>query len=119
MSALNDLFQILKCILEKYAEVLDVVKDEPENFYLNTGTLDEKGKPIFFGMVKLGKGKITYHLMPIYCHPDLLDGISDALKAHMQGKSCFNFSSEDSVLLEELAVLTENGYRRFKDEGKI
>jgi hypothetical protein len=37
----------------------------------------------------------------------------------MQGKSCFNFTSVDEKLFNELAELTERGYERFKQEKLI
>jgi hypothetical protein len=56
--------------------------------------------------VQLKKNYVSYHLMPIYTDPSLLDEISDALRARMQGKSCFNFTSVDENLFAELGTLT-------------
>jgi hypothetical protein len=36
----------------------------------------------------------------------LLDGMSEKLRARMQGKTCFNFRSADEKLFEELETLT-------------
>jgi hypothetical protein len=55
--------------------------------------------------------------MPIDCCPDLLKGLSEPLRARMQGKACFNFKTVEPVLFEELARLTERGCRRFQDTG--
>jgi hypothetical protein len=60
---------------------------------------------------------VSYHLMPVYVFPDLLNGISDALKKRMQGKSCFNFKKEEPDLFKELGEITEAGYKRFKEAG--
>jgi hypothetical protein len=57
--------------------------------------------------------------MPVYAFPELLDPISPGLKKRMQGKSCFNFTSVDEKLFNELAELTERGYERFKQEKLI
>jgi len=57
--------------------------------------------------------------MPVYAFPDLLKGISPALKKRMQGKSCFNFTEIDDEMLAELAALTKRGFERFKKEDMI
>lgn len=119
MSELDPVFERLKGILALHAEDMEVVTDVPGNYYVNTAKPDEKGKPVFFGMVKAGKGGISYHLMPVYCHPELLDGISEALHSRMQGKSCFQFSQEDDGLFGELATLTQRGLERYDADGKI
>jgi hypothetical protein len=49
-------------------------------------------------------------------YPDLLKGISPALKKHMQGKSCFNFKKVEARLFAELAQLTKRGFERFVRE---
>lgn len=62
---------------------------------------------MFFGAVQAKKSYVSYYLMPIYEDSSLLDGISDRLRKKMQGKSCFNFTSDDMPLLKELELLTE------------
>jgi hypothetical protein len=64
-------------------------------------------KPRFFGAVQTRKSYVSYHLMPVYENPSLLDGISDGLRKKMQGKSCFNFTVSDPSLFEELDALTK------------
>jgi len=54
--------------------------------------------------------------MPVYMYPDLLKGVSLALKKHMQGKSCFNFKKVEPELLKELTALSKQGFDRFKKE---
>jgi hypothetical protein len=54
--------------------------------------------------------------MPMYIFPELLRGISPALKKRMQGKSCFNFKAIDDELFAELGVLADKGFQRFKRE---
>jgi hypothetical protein len=49
-------------------------------------------------------------------YPDLLKGVSPALKKHMQGKSCFNFKKVEPELLAELSELTKKGFERFQRE---
>ena len=119
MQDLDKVFGRLRGIMEQYAGELQVVTDAPGNYYLNTRKTDEKGKPVFFGMVKSSKNKVAYHLMPVYCHPELLEGVSEALRGRMQGKSCFNFVSEDEAMLSELSLLTERGIEAYREEGLL
>ena len=105
--------------LSKHKRKLDVQTDEPTSYYLNCPNPDRKGKPIFFGAVQLRKSYVSFHLMPVFMYPDLLDGISPELKKRMQGKSCFNFKKIDDVLFKELDTLTKNALQRFKSEGHL
>lgn len=57
---------------------------------------------------------MSSHLMPVYMCTELLNTISLELKKRMQGKACFNFKEVDEKLFQELAALTDKGYRRFK-----
>lgn len=77
------------------------------------------GKVVWFGGVKTTKKCVSYHLMPVYTFPDLLEGISPGLQERMQGKSCWNFKVTDEALFGELALLTERAYQRYIDEGWI
>jgi hypothetical protein len=69
--------------------------------------------------VKTGKRYVSFHVMPLYVHLDLLQGISPELRKRMQGKSCFNFTRQDDALFAELETLTAAGFARFQDDGTI
>jgi hypothetical protein len=119
MSDLNAVFGTLRAIMAPYAEQLDVKKDEPSELYVDTRHLQKNRKPLFFGAVQIRKSFVSYHLMPVYLDPGLLDGLSPGLKTRMQGKSCFNFAEIDSRLFEELAALTEAGFARYREQGFV
>lgn len=72
------------------------------------------GEPMWFGAVNLGKAYVSYHLMPVYAHPEMLSGMSDALRKRMQGKSCFNFRTTDPALFEEIEALTRRCAERWR-----
>ena len=110
-------FQKLRAILEPYASKLIVVHDTDSNYYLDTKHVMKNKHRVFFGAVRLGKAYVSFHLMPVYARPALLDDISPELKKHMQGKSCFNFKSVDVKLFKELARLTKTGFATFNDPG--
>lgn len=82
-------------------------------------TETSRGREVWFGAVGPRKNYVSFHLMPVYAFPDLLKSISPALKKRMQGKSCFSFKEVDEELFDELAKLTEQGYKRFKAEKLI
>ena len=57
--------------------------------------------------------------MPVYVHPELLEGISDGLRKRMQGKSCFNFKAVGEAMLAELRQLTDRGFEAFQKDGLV
>ncbi len=115
----QNVFHVLKGILEPCADRLNVERDEPDDFYLDAGVHPRTGKPTFFGAAQIKKNYVSFHLMPVYIYPELLDGISQELRRRMQGKSCFNFHTADRALFEELAALTARGFERYRADGLI
>jgi len=112
----DDLFDRLAAILAPYRETMDATTDEPGHLVLEWrgGT----GAPAdFFAMVRRGKRGVAFHLMPVYIHPDLLEGTSEALRKRMTGKSCFGFSRIDELVLGELAGLVARGAERVRQAG--
>jgi hypothetical protein len=105
-------FDGLRAILAEYEPKLNVVHDRPDNYYLDTYTIGPNKRPIFFGGVRINKNYVSYYFMPIY--GDLLRGMSPALKKHMQGKACFNFTEVDATLFKELKKVTKQGYQAWK-----
>lgn len=116
---LASVFEALKPLMQPYAEKLVCRSNEPGNLYVDTGFVMNNKKPLFFGAVQTKKNYVSYHLMPVYVNPDLLNGISEPLRKRMQGKSCFNFRKIDEGLLSELAELTRSGYDYYVGEGYI
>ncbi len=115
----NEIFKLLKANLSDHASTLSIKKDTKDNYYLNTMKIGNNKKPHFFGTVQINKSYVSYHLMPIYINPLLLDSISDDLKKRMQGKSCFNFRMVDKKLFLELKALTNASYAFYEKEGYI
>jgi hypothetical protein len=109
-------FATLRAILKPYEPQMVVQTDEPHEYYLNTTKLHKK-RPVMFAAVRLGKSYVSYHLMPVYGCPKLLEELSEPLRARMQGKACFNFKTVEPALFKELAHLTARGYRGFQDAG--
>ncbi|MDQ2856548.1 MAG: hypothetical protein M3R68_09485 [Acidobacteriota bacterium] len=107
-------FERLKAILAPYAAKMIVVHDSASIYYLDTTYVMKNKQRMFFGAVRTGKAYVSFHLMPVYCCPDLLKTMSPELKKHMQGKSCFNFKTIDEKLFKELTKLTRAGCARFR-----
>ena len=71
-------------------------------------------RPMAIAWVEVGKSYVSFHHMGIYARPEMLKGISEKLKARMQGKSCFNFKAVDEVLFAELEELTFRTHEAFR-----
>ena len=113
------IFARLKAILQEYEPALSVKSDEPGNYSLNTPFSETYQKEIYFGSVQIKKDQVSFYLMPIYWYPDLLDDISPALKARLDGKSSFRFEASDEDTFAELARLTMRGAERFREAQYI
>lgn len=118
-SAFTTIFESLKQILKPYEKSLILVTDSDTGYYLDTKFVMKNNKPQFFASVTIKKNYVSYHLMPIYCRPELLSGLSPELKKRMQGKSCFNFKKPDKILFEQLKVLTDIGMQSYVDDGVV
>lgn len=116
---MDEIFDALKNVMEPYTRSLDVKHDEPGNFYVDTFHIMKNKKPLWFGGVQTKKNYVSYHLMPVYGNPKLLDDISPELKKRMQGKSCFNFKTIDKKLFKELGGLTKRGLQDFRSSGYL
>ena len=115
----KETFERLKGILQPYSAELVVLVDEADNFYINTNFIMKNKKPMYFGSVKINKNYVSFHLMPVYVFPELLQNISPALMRRMQGKSCFNFKDIDEELFKELENLTRNGHSKYQNAGYV
>jgi hypothetical protein len=122
MASTNDFEQVfkhLRRILKKFERHLELQTDGERTYYLNSKVVGKNKKPVFFAAAQVNKNYVSYHLMPVYGCPELLENRSPKLKARMQGKACFNFTTVDSELFKELAHLTKAGFDVFKKIGLI
>lgn len=119
MPDLVPVFFELKSVMAAYAAKLEVKTDTAAEYYLDTRHIQKNNKPLFFGAVQTKKNYVSFHLMPVYVEPMLLEAISPALKKRMQGKSCFNFVTVDKPLIFELAALTKTGFDYYRKRGFV
>lgn len=113
------LFAALRDLLLPYKDHLVVVHDDDAHFYANGMHAAANGKAQFFAAVKMSGSRCAFHFMPVYDFPELLVAISPLLKKHMHGKSCFNMTVNDPVLLDELRLLVAQGVHRYRAAGKL
>jgi hypothetical protein len=119
MTDLGQVFAELRGIMLPYARKLDCKADGDDELHVDTKHIQENTKPLWFGGVQIKKRYVSYHLMPVYLNPTLLDGISPGLKKRMQGKSCFNFTSSDPSLFKERAALTRAAFQDYERQGYV
>ena len=110
----KDVFTALRAILQRHTGKLVVTEDTPTRFCLEGGLHPKHRKPMPIAWVEVGKNYVSFHHMGVYARPDLLKDVSKKLKARMQGKSCFNFTSVDEPLFAELEELTVRAFSAFQ-----
>ena len=110
-------FQGLRKILKPYDKKLRVLKDDADNYLSESKSLRYRGKPVMF-VSMMSKSYVAFHLLPVYMFPDLLKGISPALKKRMQGKACWNFKKAEEELFAELGELVSASFHRFAELGE-
>ena len=95
-----------------------VAEPEPAGTYMLLGAAHDKyPEGMLFAGVKQQKRYVSFYLMPAYTEPDVAESISSELRRRMQGKSCFNFTTIDEGLFDELADLTERGREAYAAKG--
>lgn len=109
-----EIFSALRAILERHIGKLTVSENGPARYPLQGG-LHPKHKTLMpIAWVEIGKNYVSFHHMGVYARPDLLKNVSKKLKARIQGKSCFNFTSIDEPLFAELEALTVRAFHEFQ-----
>jgi hypothetical protein len=103
----------LRAILEPYRGRFAVVGDGPKGVALHLRGLEDQPHGFVAG-VRPGKRYVSFYLMAVYGFPELAAEMSPQLRRRMQGKSCFNFTTVDEVLIAELEALTAQGLDRYE-----
>lgn len=112
-------FNQLKQILKPFEMRLLLKKDTTAEYSLDTPCSHQWNRELFFGAVPVRKSHVSFHLMPAYMFPELLDGISDTLRKRMQGKSCFNFKQIEPEVLTELGELSRKAFARLEADQLV
>jgi hypothetical protein len=110
-------FVRLRGILRSHTGGLTVTSDTPAHFCLSVDYNSKLKKGYPAAWVKVGKGYVSYHFMPVYMFPKLRDGLSKELRARRQGKACFNFKRVEETLFQELEEMTAQGFAMSRKAG--
>ena len=105
-------FAALRTILSKHARGMTVESDTPNTFTVVTRAIAPNGKPLWFGCVMSKKSAVTYHLIPPYYNPKLLQSMPPELAPRMQGKTCFNFAKQRARVTSAAARKRRETLRR-------
>ena len=67
----------------------------------------------WFAGVQLANGAVKFNFLPMHTHPELLEGISPALRKRKTGASVFKFAEIDEALFAELAALVARSFETY------
>jgi hypothetical protein len=123
MPAFEPVFQRLRGVLQSHQANYTVSSDSSTRFgleaHVGPATLKAwggkaKSPSIPVAWVEVKKSYVSYHLMGLYMNPKLEAKLSEPLRKHMQGKSCFNFKEVDEALFQELDSITADSLTDLK-----
>ena len=121
-------FVALRKLLHVHAPSLTVNANEPKRYSLEARTGPatlaawggkKKSNTIPIAWTEIGKSYVSFHLMGLPGNSKLVASLSPALKARMQGISCFNFRHVDDALFDELREVTAKSIAGLKRTGFI
>jgi hypothetical protein len=121
-------FAQLRDLLRAHAERFAITHDSASRYGLEApvgpATVRSWGgkvkvQTIPVAWVSVGKAYVSYHLMGMPGNAKLLATLSDDLRAHMQGSSCFNFKTVNDALFQEIKHVTAESLRGMKKAGFI
>jgi len=112
-------FRVLKGLLAPYATRLHASQDS-ETFYMLDGEyVADFKRTMPFGGAQIRRAYVSFYLLPIYSHPELLGAISDPLRRRVQGRAAFNFVRPERELLVELSALVDRGFELYERLGWV
>jgi len=125
---LQPVFAQLRGLLQAHESSFDVADDDGERYRLKapvgSATIQAwggktKAATIPIAWVEVRKTYVSYHLMGIDGNPKIAMKLSQQLRRHMQGKTCFNFKTLDAGLIEELRTVTAESLLGLRKAGFI
>src|SRR5438309_10909147 len=105
-----------KDVLEPFLGEIRVQTDKPGNYHTEVPGMFHRGKPLYFAGLRTGKNYVRFHLLRVSSAPELLKGMSPALKKRMQGKTCCNFTTVDEACFAVHSRLTVAGLKLFSSQ---
>jgi hypothetical protein len=119
MSRFELTFAACKALLAPYAPRLTTSADSATTYMLEGEYAPAMKRPMFFAGVRSGRAYVSFYLMPVYSHPELMGRISDGLRRRLHAKSGFNFTRPEPELLEELRDLVRDGFECYLRLGYV
>ena len=103
----------LRAILEPYRDRLD------EGTIYGIATLRRPGAKAhdWFAGVQMANGYVKLNFLPMHEHPELLDGVSPALRMCKTGASVFRFTDLRDELAAEVEALVARAYPIYVGEA--
>jgi 7-keto-8-aminopelargonate synthetase-like enzyme len=103
----------LRAILEPYRDRLD------EGTIYGIATLRRPGAKAhdWFAGVQMANGYVKLNFLPMHEHPELLAGVSPALRKRKTGASVFRFTDLDDELAAEVEALVARAYPIYVGEA--
>ena len=102
----EDLVAELRALLVPYEDVLEAAELYGVEVLYRPGSKMHD----WFAGVRPGKGTAKLMLLPMKTHPELLEGLSPALRRRLTGDALFTLRSGDEALLPELAQLVARAF---------
>ena len=71
----------------------------------------------WFAGVQMTNEAVKFNFLPMHTRPQLLDGVSPALRKRKTGASVFKFAAVDEALFTELEALVARSFQTYVDAG--
>ena len=102
----NELLAELKALLVPYEDVLVT----HELYGIEVLHRPDRKMHDWFAGVRPGKGSAKLMLLPIKSHPELLEGLSAALRKRVTGDALFTLKPGDEGLIDELGGVVARAF---------
>ncbi len=96
----------LRAILLPYEDVLEASEIDGMEVLRRPGA---KAHDWFAGVRQKG-GTVTFMLLPMHTHPELLEAVSPELRKRKAGASVLTLLAGDDVLIPELEILVQRSF---------
>jgi hypothetical protein len=102
----------LQGLLDPYRDRLEPVEVYGQPFLRRPGATKHQ----WFAGVNRANGVVRLSLLPMYAHPELLDGLTPELLRRKRAATVFAFSTVDEAQLRELEELLARAFAATEDE---
>jgi hypothetical protein len=115
--------QTLRNILSGNTAPLKIRTNTETNFEVAGTKATMQGRQkvdgMYFASVVPKPKDVRFYFFPIYTHPAEFDTISENLRKHLKGKSCFHFKNLDAALEQDIQQMVAKGLAVYQKEGLV